>query len=191
MHKFDVKNMSKLDNAKRRSVLPPKEILQRLDIGKDEVFVDVGCGIGYFSAPAARIAGPDSVVYALDISSEMLAVVEEKALQEGLQNIQTVKNEEYDLVLEDAEATIVFSCNVLHEVEDKLRFLGEMKRILKPGGRMVIIEWEKEEADYGPPMAHRVSKETVQSLLESLGLEEFLLEPVSGYFYMLTARRTR
>lgn len=188
MHKFDVSKMNKLDNPRRRELLPPEEILQKLKLEKGEVFADIGCGIGYFSIPAARIAGETGTVYALDIAPQMLQVVAEKAEQEGLANIKPVQCEEYDFVLPEAAAATVFTCNVLHEVPDQYRFLSEMKRLLKKEGKMVIIDWEKVQSDYGPPIEHRIDKEEVRSRLEKLGFKELTIDSIHGYFYMITAR---
>lgn len=49
MHKFDIKNLEKLDNPKRRQSMPPEEILKKFGIGEKGILLDVGCGIGYFS----------------------------------------------------------------------------------------------------------------------------------------------
>lgn len=188
-HKFDINNMQKLDNPRRRQSLPPEETLRKLNIKNGEIFVDVGCGIGYFTLPAARMIGENGIVYALDISSEMLKVVDEKVQQEALYNIKTKKSEEYNFHLPDNTATIAFTCNVVHEVEDRYRFLSEMKRILTDEGRIIIIDWEKVQSEYGPPVDHRIDKKEIKKILASLGFREIASDSVNEYLYVITAKK--
>lgn len=188
-HKFEISNMHKLDNPRRREVLPPDETLRILNINNDDVFVDVGCGIGYFTLPAAKSIGENGEVYAVDISPEMLKVVEEKVQIEKLTNVKLIISEEYSLNLPDTTATIVFTCNVVHEVDDKYRFLSEMKRILKDNGRVVIIDWEKVQSDFGPPVNHRIDKTEIKGILTGLGFREITDDNLNGYFYLITAKK--
>ena len=71
-HKFDAKNKHKLDNEKRRELLPPEEILIKLGLHEGDIMADIGCGIGYFTNPASKIAGDSGNIFAMDISPEML-----------------------------------------------------------------------------------------------------------------------
>ena len=71
-HKFDAKNRHKLDNPKRREMLPPEKTLIRLGLKQGDIVADIGCGIGYFTIPAANIVGDSGKVFAMDISPEML-----------------------------------------------------------------------------------------------------------------------
>ncbi len=188
-HKFDINNMHKLDNPRRREVLPPDEILRKLNINKGDVFADIGCGIGYFSLPAAKLVGETGVVYALDISSDMLKVLEEKVRLDQLANVRPIISEAYNLPLRDSAAAIAFTCNVIHEVGDRYRFLNEMKRILTDNGTVVIIDWEKAQSDYGPPVEHRIDKSEISYALAELAFREITADNLNGYFYMITAKK--
>lgn len=188
-HKFEINNMHKLDNPRRREALPPDEILRKLNINEGDVFADIGCGIGYFSLPAAKIVGENGIVYALDISSEMLKVLEEKVQLDKLTNVRPIISEEYNLHLSDNLVKIAFSCNVIHEVDDRYRFLNEMKRILTDNGMAVIIDWEKVQSDYGPPVDHRIDKSEINSALAELGFREITVDNINGYFYIITAKK--
>lgn len=63
---------------------------------------------------------------------------------------------EYYFVLEDKTVSYAFMCTVLHEIEDRIQFLNEAKRILISGGKIAVIEWIKKETDWGPPVGHRM-----------------------------------
>ena len=89
-HKFNPNNKKKLDNDWRRENLPPVETLKKLGIKTTDSVADIGCGIGYFTIPAAQMIG-DNSAYALDTSPEMLAEVELRSTAAGIKNIETVK----------------------------------------------------------------------------------------------------
>ena len=71
-HKFDAKNKHKLDNEKRRELLPPEQTLINLGLHEGDVMADIGCGIGYFTIPASKIVGDSGKIFAMDILPEML-----------------------------------------------------------------------------------------------------------------------
>ncbi|MGM0471403.1 MAG: class I SAM-dependent methyltransferase, partial [Bacillota bacterium] len=140
-HKFNAANKEKLDSAWRRSILPPTKTLQQLGLTSQDSMADIGCGIGYFTIPAAKIVADTNLVYAVDISEEMLAEVRSKAEDSNLDNIQTVKSEEYNFKLAPQVVDFALSVNVIHEVEDKQRFLQEIKRSLTNNGRLAVIDF--------------------------------------------------
>lgn len=167
-HKFNPINKNKLDNEWRRENLPPIETLEKLGLQATDVFADVGCGIGYFTIPAAELIG-NNIAYALDTSPEMLAEVELRSKAAGLNNIKTVQTAELDLLIPDETVSFALLVNVIHEIVDKNQFLEEISRIIKPGGKLAIIDWEKAETEMGPPIDHRIAKEDVIAMLEEIG----------------------
>jgi len=181
--------MYKLDNPQRRMEMPPLETLELLGLAKGDTVADIGCGIGYFSIPAASIAGDAAIIYALDISQEMLDEVEKKSAELGLPNIRTIKTNEYELKLEDSLVDFIIMCNVLHEVEDKNRMMDEITRILKSGGTFSMIEWEKTEGTSGPPVEDRISFEEAVNILSEKGYKDIGKHVISENFYGVTARK--
>lgn len=166
MHKFDIKKLEKLDNPKRRESMPPLETLKKFEIGDRGTLLDVGCGIGYFTIPAAKIINNGSAI-GLDIMTEILDIAREKA--GDISNIEFRKSEEYSFPVENNSIDYVFVCNVVHEIEDKERFFTETKRVLKNEGYICVIDWDKRDMKSGPPVDERVSKDEVKNLAESLG----------------------
>ncbi|MEL7660809.1 class I SAM-dependent methyltransferase [Acetobacterium wieringae] len=167
-HKFNPIDKNKLDNEWRRENLPPVETLEKLGLQAADVFADIGCGIGYFTIPAAKMIG-DNSAYALDTSPEMLAEVVQRSEAAGLNNIKTVKTEELDLLIPDEAVSFALLVNVIHEIVDKNQFLEETSRILKPGGKLAIVDWEKAQTEMGPPIDHRIAKDDVIAMLEEIG----------------------
>lgn len=156
MHKFNIKNLQKLDSPKRRQTMPPEETLRKFNISDRGTFLDIGCGIGYFTIPAANILNQGKVI-GLDIMSEIIDIAKEKAT--NISNIEFITSEEYTFPVEDASIDYVFICTVLHEIEDKPRYFKEIKRVLKPNAFLCIIDWEKKETEVGPSVSERISKE--------------------------------
>ena len=189
MHKFDVSERQKLDKPKRRALLPPEETLRKLGVEPGEIMADIGCGIGYFTFPAAFIIGPEGKVHALDVSSEMLAEVETKKAQSNADNIDIVKVDEYDFKLKSESITFGFVCNVLHEVDEPAKFLHEIKRISESKGKMVIIEWEKRVSDFGPPIEHRMDKNDAIKALEIEGFINIEALSLGDEFYAVKAQK--
>lgn len=169
-HKFNPINKKKLDNEWRRENLPPIETLEKLGLKAGDIFADIGCGIGYFTIPAAKLIGNNSA-YALDTSPEMLAEVELRGKAEGLNNIKIVKTEELDLMIPDESVSFGLMVNVIHEIVDKNQFLEESSRIIKPRGKLAVIDWEKQAMEMGPPCDHRISSDEVKTLLKEIGFE--------------------
>jgi ubiquinone/menaquinone biosynthesis C-methylase UbiE len=184
-HKFDPINKTKLDNEWRRQNLPPTQTLEKLGLMPSDIVADIGCGIGYFSVPAAEMLTNRNKVFALDTSDEMLAEVEKRALIAGVSNVVAINTEEYDLKLPDDSITVALLVNVLHEIEDKQRFIREVNRVLKPEGRILIIEWKKEIMEMGPKITHRIGSEEVVELFNSDGFSLCKEMQFAGVFYGL------
>ncbi len=184
MHKFQSKNRKKLDSEWRRKAMPPKETLEKVGLTKHDVVADIGCGIGYFTMPASEIGDK---VYAMDISNEMLEDIKEKCRELNRDNVEIVKTDEYDLKIPNESVSFSILVNVLHEIEDKKRLLKEIIRISKTGFKVAVIEWDKKVTDMGPPVDHRLDKETIKKLFHDLGLSIEREVEFEEYFYGIVA----
>ncbi len=185
-HKFNEKNMKKLDNPIRRKKLPPKQTLLNLGLSDGDIIADIGCAIGYFSLPASDIVGDSGKVYAIDISKAMLDVLKNKINENNITNITLIQSKEYDFGLDENSVNFAFMCNVLHEIENKERFLNEIKNILNNNGKISIIEWAKKETEFGPPIDHRLSRQECNELLINNGFNEISVTDIGNDFYSIT-----
>ena len=134
--------------------MPPEETLKRLGLRSGDVFVDIGCGIGYFSIPALDIVGSKGRVYAVDTVEVMLDKLRNRIEGELPDNLVLINSGEYSLGVEAETATFVFMSNVLHEVDDRGLFIDKLREILVENGKLAIIDWVKKESDFGPPREH-------------------------------------
>lgn len=189
IHKFDVKNKHKLDNAKRRELLPPKKTLIKLGLHDGDIMADIGCGIGYFTIPASKIVGSNGKIIAIDILPEMIQDVEVKIKQNDISNIRTSLITEDDFKLEDSEVTIAFISNVLHEIEDKKTFLNKIKDNISSRGRIAIVEWQKINSEFGPPIKYRLDKMDLIKMLDTLGFSNISVIDIGINFYGLIAQK--
>jgi len=164
MHKFNIKSLEKLDNPTRRQLMPPAQTLKKFQIGDKGTLLDIGCGIGYFSIPAASILNQGKVI-GLDIMPEMIDIAKQKT--KNISNIEFIKSEEYSFPTQDASIDYVFICNVIHEIENKAKYFNEIRRVLKPSGLLCIIDWEKKETKVGPSINDRISKEEMIKICTS------------------------
>ncbi|TFH39573.1 MAG: class I SAM-dependent methyltransferase, partial [Bacteroidia bacterium] len=152
---FNPAHKELLESPNRYRILPPFKTLKYLCLKEDDIMIDIGCGTGYFTLPASQITGPSGKVIGVDISSEMLGELSKK-IDGRSTNIELVLSDNLSIPVKDHLGTFVLLANVLHEADDMNIMLREAFRILKPGGRIAIIEWEKKETPMGPPIHHRL-----------------------------------
>lgn len=187
--KFEFNKRKRLDNKLRRIMLPPDKTLIRLGLKNGDIVADIGAGIGYFSMPASKIVGHEGVVYALDISKEMLDEIDKGIKKNNISNIKTVKVKESKLFIEDGAVNFAFACNVLHEVDDLDSIISEIKRILIPGGKIAIIEWKKITGLFGPPISERLDPEILISKIKSAGFSNIKKFDINKDLYAIEGNK--
>ena len=185
-HEFDINNKKKLDSPKRREMLPTRTVLNKIGLNEGARLADIGCGIGYFSIPAADVIGPHGIVFALDVSKEMIEELDKKIEENGIENIRTVITDKYNFKLKDNSVSYAFICTVLHEIEDGIAFIDETKRILALGGKIAVVEWIRAESDWGPPVDHRLDSSDVKIMLLDAGFKEIEYLKLNEHFYIVT-----
>lgn len=169
-HKFDPSRKEVLDDPDRKRWQDPEGIFNAFDVRPGSVIADVGCGTGFFSIPAASRVRPSGKVYAIDLQEEMLWTLQERLVGQGIDNVLPVLSTEEAIPLPSGCVDVVLLMNALHELVGEAT-LQESKRILRPGGFMVVIDWKREPMDMGPPLEHRLSEEEAARRLRALGLE--------------------
>ncbi|MCG7844820.1 MAG: methyltransferase domain-containing protein [Methanomassiliicoccales archaeon] len=178
---FPAAEKHRLVDESRRKRQPVEVIVERMRLFPGEVVADLGAGIGYLSIPMAD-AGAE--VIALDFQQEMLDSLRER--DGGSDRITLVKAELPLIPLPDASLDRVVMLNVFHEVEDKGKLSQEILRVLRPKGRLTIVDWQARQTEHGPPMHERVPMGHTPSFFQFMELEK-------GYddenYYHLELRR--
>jgi ubiquinone/menaquinone biosynthesis C-methylase UbiE len=151
-----------LEDPSRDAWQKPHEVVMALDLKPTDVVADIGAGTGYFARRFAHHAG---TVYAVDIDPALLAI----AGKDAPKNLVTVLAAPDNPGLTNAVADVIFFCDVLHHIENRPAYYEKVARALKPGGRVVVIDFFKRELPVGPPMAMKLSESEVVTELQKAG----------------------
>lgn len=167
----------------------PEEILNQIPLEKDMTAVDFGCGSGGWAIPLARKL-EDGFVYAVDVQDSALSAMVSRANLQGISNIRKILAdvEKGIASLQDGVCDLVLMTNLLFQNDDKKAVFKEAKRILKPGGRVLVVEWSL-ESSFGPLQESRVSPGKVAEIAQSVG---FILDKeikTEGYHYGMVLKR--
>lgn len=140
--KFDISVYGKSDEVGSN----PNAILRNAEISQGEKVADFGCGVGYFVMEASRIVGVSGRIFAIDISKDILDALKRKAIDSGRRNIYGIKadlEKPSSTGLDNESVDVVLIINVLYLVQKKETVLKEARRILKKGGKLVIMDWDE------------------------------------------------
>lgn len=183
--KFDPRLKDRLMSDERYAMLRPDELLRKLGLSSGDTLADIGCGPGFFTIPAAEIVGKEGRVLAADIQGEMLAALRSRVQEHELSNVRMVKTSETEIPLQEGCADMALVAFTLNEVEQRARFLHRVRRLLKPDGRIVVIEWEKRDEDMGPPATSRLAPEDALKDAEAAGLRLEEQQSLNEHHYLL------
>jgi ubiquinone/menaquinone biosynthesis C-methylase UbiE len=176
------------EDPERRKWQDPEAILSSIGISAGMIFVDMGCGEGYFALPAARRVGRKGKVYANDIDAGAVERLRTRAAQEGLDNLSAeVREAEKTLVCEGC-ADIVFFGIDLHDFRDPAAVLVNARKMLRHGGRLVDLDWKDQPMAFGPPREKRFSIEKARNLMGSAGFRIVSVQDAGPYHYLIIAR---
>lgn len=153
--------------SSRRS--KPEEILEQLHIREVQVIADIGSGGGYFTLAFAKRAGTAGRVYAVDVKKRYLDFIKQLAEQTGLGNVIFVLAAEGKMDLPEAGLDLVFARNVFHHLPEPGNFFAKLRRYLKPGGKVAIIEHKKKGFGFVPLFGHHTSRETIMRDMATAG----------------------
>lgn len=184
-HTFDPAKWKKLESSERRERMNPASLAEAMGLKGTEVVLDIGVGTGFF---AEEIAGHCLRLIGLDHSEDMLNVFRSKKSFGKLENVKLEIGEAGDLPFDDDSIDVVMHVNLLHEVGDTGRFHGEIRRVLKPGGRLFCVDWQARETVGGPPLDHRVSKSTAQKLIRADGFSDIREHDIYADQYLIEAK---
>ena len=164
-----------LDRAEREREEEPDRALEAIGIARGSTIADVGAGSGYFTVRLAKRVGPAGRVYATDIQREMLARLETRLASELISNVTLVLGDEADPKLPAAAVDLILMVDVYHELAQPQAMLRKLRAALGPGGRLVLLEYRKEDPTVPIRAEHKMSKRDAQLELEAEG---FRLERV-------------
>jgi ubiquinone/menaquinone biosynthesis C-methylase UbiE len=169
LHRDPKAYIGALEDPKRDTYQKPHEVVHALSLKPGEVIADIGAGSGYFTFHFARHVGEKGRVYAVDVSSDMILYVNRRIRELKTSNVVSILADPDDPLLPDQSVNRFFVCNVWHHVENQAKYLSLMKKMLKPGGEVVMIDFHKKELPVGPPMQMKIAREDLIKQMESDG----------------------
>lgn len=158
-----------LDDPARDAYQKPDEVMKALALRPGEVVADIGAGSGYFTVRFAGAVGDAGRVYAVDISPDMIRHLNRRIRDAGIRNVVTVLSEPDDPLLPDASVDRFVIVDTWHHVEDQAGYLARLKRMLKPGGQVVHIDFQKRDLPVGPPVGMKIAREDLVKQMEAAG----------------------
>ena len=174
--------MKNKDNCKHKKaptsyhMQDPDIVFNELGLNQGDTFLDVGCGAGDYAIHASKVVGDSGTVYALDKQEESISFLEERIRELGIKNIEVKASDlTKRLPIKDNSIDVCLIATVLHGLDfDKYKgnIFKEMMRILKPSGRLSIIECSKKDLSFGPPEHMRLDPEYIEESALGFGFKK-------------------
>ena len=183
---MDPARIERLRSPERLEYFDPDRIWDTLEPTPRSTLVDIGVGVGFVSLPFAR-RYPESKVIGCDILEGMVALLRDAVQEEGLVNLEVAHMEPGMLPLPDASADIVVMAQVHHEVDEPAPLLAACKRILKPGGIIVIVDWKDEDNGKSPPVGRRVPEARLRAELTEAEFSDIAHHDIYEFHTFLSA----
>lgn len=170
----------------------PRNNLEQLGISDGTIIADLGSGSGFYSMEAARMVAPLGKVYAIDVQRDMLERLKREAQKLHIRNIDIVHGDLERMggtKIRENLCDVALVSNVLFMIEDKKTFLQEVRRILKPKGRILIVDWSASFSHMGPHPDHVVYKDATLIMLKEAGFSFEREIRAGAHHYGIIARK--
>lgn len=170
-------------------LIEPARLLSGLPLKPGITFLDLGCGAGNYTMAVAEVIGAQGVVVALDLWPPGIETLEERATAAGRRNIRAVLADiSKTIPLGDHSVDVCLMATVLHDLAEfamEKGALEEAARVLKPGGVLAIVEFDKVEGPPGPPLRIRLTPQEVENLVVPYGFQKTRLVRVGPFNYLI------
>jgi ubiquinone/menaquinone biosynthesis C-methylase UbiE len=157
------------DDPARAVWQQPARIVGALALAPGMMVADVGAGTGYFERALSAAVGPTGAVLAVEVEPALVTHLRARAEREGTANVVPVLGSADDPRLPAGRVDRVLLVDTYHHVNDRVAYFRRLGRALAPGGRIVVVDWEKRADAVGPPLDHRLAREQVLAELARAG----------------------
>lgn len=188
LHRDPQAYVAMLEDPARDVYQKPGDVLLALALRAGEAVADIGSGSGYFAVRLAAAVGATGRVYAVDVDPDMVRHLNRRLRDAGVDNVRSVLAAFDDPLLPDRSVDRFFICDTWHHIDDQAKYLALMKRMLRPGGEVVMIDFKKEPTPMGPPLAMRISREALVAQMQAAGFRLAAEHTFLPYQYFLVFR---
>jgi ubiquinone/menaquinone biosynthesis C-methylase UbiE len=168
---MDASGASWLDRRERDVEEAPDDAIDLIGVKKGSAVADIGAGSGYMTVKLAKRVGPAGVVYATDIQPAMIALLEKRVTSAKLTNVRPILGATDDPKLPPASIDMALMVDVYHELSQPQAMLRHILEALKPGGRLVLLEYRKEDPAIPIRPEHKMSVAEAKMELEAEGFK--------------------
>jgi protein-L-isoaspartate O-methyltransferase len=160
-----------LERPEREKEEQPAKLLELLKFKPGEVVADIGAGSGYYTFRIAPQVGPKGKVLAVDIQPEMLDLIRRRMKETKIENVEPIQGTETDPKLPASAVDLILLVDVYHEFSYPFEMTEAMVKALKPGGRLVFVEFRLEDPDVPIKLVHKMTQKQVLKEMEPHPLE--------------------
>jgi ubiquinone/menaquinone biosynthesis C-methylase UbiE len=174
------------------SFLNPQEVIREAGIDEGMLVADFGAGSGFFTRAAARTVGESGRVWAVDAHRDILSHIKTLSEAEGLHNVDVMHGDVEAAGgsrLPAGEFDCVIAANILFSCEDKNKLVAEIFRVLKNGGRAIVIDWSGSFGGLGPHATSVISRGAAMDLFEKGGFVFLENVPAGAYHWGFIVRK--
>ncbi len=168
-----------LERSSREREEQPSKLVELMDIQPGDHVADIGAGSGYHVRRIAPIVGDEGQVYAVDIQPEMLAILERGLAAEGIKNVTMILGEIDDPKLPPASIDMAFMVDVYHEFSHPYEMTAALCQALKPGGRLILVEYRKEDPSIPIKPSHKMTAAQIRKEMAVHPLEHVSTDSMS------------
>jgi FkbM family methyltransferase len=155
-----------LERPEREKEEQPSKLIEALKIKPGEVIADIGAGSGYYAFRFAKLVEPKGKIFAVDIQPEMLDIIRKRMKERKATNIEPIQGTVSDPKLPTNSVDTILMVDVYHEFDHPFEMTVAMVKALKPGGRMVFVEFRMEDADVPIKLVHKMTQKQVLKEME-------------------------
>ena len=168
LHQDPKAHIAFLEDPARDAYQKPHEVMTALELERGEVIADIGSGSGYFTLRLAAHVGDSGRVYGVDVDPELVRHLNRRVRDAALRNVHVVLADPDDPLLpEQVDRFLIV--NTWHHIADQAKYLALMRKLLKPDGQVVMIDFHKKELPLGPPLAMKIARGDLIQQMEANG----------------------
>ncbi len=177
-------NGHRIQGRTTESFIDARDVISRLDLKGDEIFMDAGCGDGHVAMEAYDMMDDAATIYAVDIYQPSIEDMEKDLNKKGITNVIPIQSDIADkIAIDDDIVDICLMINVFHHfvaMQNTSEAIRELKRIIKPGGKIAVMDYKKMDTGYGPPLRVKSSPEEIEEMFLKHDLKMVKLDTEVG-----------